>query len=69
MCPACESKRLHGPAEWEHHPYRTHGFNGNVWTHPDLLPRDVADAGAATSQRQISGEVVEVEAAPAGGKA
>jgi hypothetical protein len=58
MCPACESKSLHAPEDWEHHPYRTHGFNGSVWTHPDL-------PGAATSR--ISGELNEEVGAPAGG--
>lgn len=45
MCPACENKRLHGPDEWQHHPYAHHGFNGTVWTHPDLAPHDAAPAG------------------------
>ena len=60
MCPACTEKRLHAPADWAHHPYAGHGFNGSAWTHPDLQVL----AGAA-SLGQISGEVVEA-AAPAG---
>jgi hypothetical protein len=50
-------------ADWAQHPYAGHGFNGNVWTHPDLQVL----AGAA-SLGQISGEVVQTEAAPAGGE-
>lgn len=38
-CPACESKRLHGPIDWAQHPYAGHGFvPGQGWTHPDLMP-------------------------------
>ena len=35
-CPACDSKRLHAPEDWEYHPYAHHGWNGSSWTHPDL---------------------------------
>jgi hypothetical protein len=59
MCPACELKRVHTREDWLHHPYAGHGFNGSVWTHPDL-------PGAATSR--ISGEVVREQAAPVGGE-
>ena len=38
MCPACANKALHGPADWLHHPYAHHGYNGSTWTHPDLDP-------------------------------
>jgi hypothetical protein len=66
MCPACDNKRLHGPAEWKNHPYAGHGFNGTVWTHPDLAPRDVANqAGAANLAAGISGEATAKAAAPA----
>lgn len=38
-CPACESKRLHGPIDWAQHPYAGHGYvSGQGWTHPDLAP-------------------------------
>jgi hypothetical protein len=38
-CPACESKRLHGPIDWAQHPYAGHGYvPGHGWTHPDLEP-------------------------------
>jgi len=59
MYPACADKRLHRPAEWAHyHPYVHHGFNGTVWTHPDLVPQhDVKHAGAASLDGEISGEV------------
>jgi hypothetical protein len=60
-CAACTDKRVHTPADWAHHPYAGHGFNGSVWTHPDL-------AGAGPSSWQISGEVVKAEAVPAGGE-
>jgi hypothetical protein len=70
MCPACESKRVHGPADWANHPYATHGFNGTVWTHPKLDPHYVPDhAGAAPLAAGISGEATaEAPAAPAEGK-
>ena len=69
MCPACANKAAHGPDDWKHHPYRTHGFNGTVWTHPDLATHDVAhNAGAANLAAGISGEATaEAKAAPAGG--
>jgi hypothetical protein len=70
MCPACTNKRAHGPEDWKHHPYRGHGFNGTVWTHPDLQPHDVThNAGAANLAAGISGEVhvAKAKAAPAGG--
>ena len=35
-CPACDSQRLHAPSDWEYHPYVHHGWNGSIWTHPDL---------------------------------
>jgi len=39
MCPACESKRVHGPIDWAQHPYAGHGYaSGQGWTHPDLAP-------------------------------
>jgi hypothetical protein len=62
-CPACTDQRLHQPVDWERHPFRGHGFNGNIWTHPDLS----GSAGAA-SLGQISGEVSAVKTAPAGEK-
>lgn len=62
MCSACEFKRLHGPLDWDQHPYAGHGYNGTAWTHPDLA--DGTQAGAARP-RQISGEVGRAEAAPA----
>ena len=59
MCPACESKRLHGPIDWAQHPYAGHGYvPGHGWTHPDLAP--VPQDGAAASQ--ISGEVTDAAA-------
>jgi hypothetical protein len=61
-CPACAEKRLHTLADWTHHPYAGHGFNGSTWSHPDLQVL----AGTA-SLGQISGEVSESEAVPAGG--
>jgi hypothetical protein len=60
MCPACESKRLHGPIDWAQHPYAGHGYaSGQGWTHPDLAPG--AQAGAAGSLRSGEGSG---EAAP-----
>lgn len=35
-CPACDSKRLHAPSDWEYHPYVHHGCSDGTWTHPDL---------------------------------
>jgi hypothetical protein len=64
-CPACTDKRFHTPADWAHHPHAGHGFNGSVWTHPDLQVL----AGIAISQGGSSGEVLQVEpAVPAGVK-
>jgi hypothetical protein len=68
MCPACENKRLHGPDEWQHHPYAHHGFNGTVWTHPDLAPHDGAGTGAADLAGESRGRQTVAEAAPAGGE-
>ena len=58
-------ERVHAPADWEYHPYVHHGWNGSSWTHPDL---PYATGAGAASLGQISGEVSEVKAAPAGGK-
>jgi hypothetical protein len=69
MCPACANKRVHALDDWKYHPYATHGFNGSFWTHPDLVPHDVADqAGAVNLAAGVSGEVTvaEAKAAPAG---
>jgi hypothetical protein len=69
MCPACSNKRVHALEDWKYHPYATHGFNGSFWTHPDLVPHDVADqAGAVNLAAGVSGEVTvaEAKAAPAG---
>jgi hypothetical protein len=63
-CPACAAKRLHTPEDWAQHPLAGHGFNGTLWTHPDLA--NGTQAGAATSP--ASGEVYAEQAAPAGGK-
>ena len=61
-CLACADKRLHTAADWTYHPMAGHGYNGTLWTHPDLK-------GGAASLGQISGEVVQEEAAPPeGGK-
>ena len=68
MCPACENKRLHGPDEWQHHPYAHHGFNGTVWTHPDLAPHDGAQNAGAVNLGSLGGGVPVAEAAPAGGE-
>ena len=66
MCPACEFKRVHGPAEWLNHPYRTHGYNGSVWTHPDLAPQlDGVDHAGAANLVGNSGEDTAEAAAPA----
>jgi len=63
MCPACSNKRLHAPEDWAQHPYAGHGYaSGQGWTHPDLIP--ALHAAGAASQRQISGEVAGVMAAP-----
>jgi hypothetical protein len=53
---------MHTPEDWAHHPLAGHGYQeGQGWTHPDLQVL----AGAA-SLGQISGEVVQTEAVPAG---
>jgi len=67
MCPACADKRLHTLEDWAQHPYAGHGYvAGQGWTHPDLIPA-LHGTGAA-SQRQTSGEVIEVKGAPVGGR-
>jgi hypothetical protein len=63
-CPACTEKRAHAPDDWKLHPYAGHGYaSGQGWTHPDLAHGTQA---GVVSQRQISGEVAGVKAAPAG---
>jgi hypothetical protein len=59
MCPACANKRLHGPAEWAHHPDARHGYQrGQGWSRADLNPA-TRNESATGGGAQISGEVRE----------
>ena len=57
-CPACEAKRLHTPEEMKYHPYAGHGFNGSVWTHPDLDPARQTAAAAEGKKVKVQEDAV-----------
>jgi hypothetical protein len=64
-CPACTDKRVHTPADWAYHPYAGHGFNGSMWTHPDL---EVLAGAASFGMANLGGGESVLQSAPAGGE-
>lgn len=52
ICPACIEGRRHTTEDWLHHPYAGHGWNGNKWTHADLVPASSKPAGADLARKE-----------------
>jgi hypothetical protein len=42
ICEACRKNRCHTSEEWRNHPRAGHGFNGVIWTRPELSPMFLA---------------------------